>query len=71
MQLDIDNQEDYSPCDDGGMLGDDWKRTRPWLHYWHARRAFRTKLRGSKEANNQNEYRSLEAQSLIPDLELC
>jgi hypothetical protein len=29
------------------------------------------KLRTPKEANNQNEHRPLEAQNLIPNLELC
>ena len=52
-------------------IGQIWPEATIQLCCWHARRALRTKIRASKETNNQNEYRPLEAQSLIPDLELC
>src|SRR6516164_4784086 len=41
------------------------------LCYWHARRAIRQKLTASHKTNTQAEYRPLEAQELIPDLEIC
>ena len=48
-----------------------WPNTVIQLCYWHARRAIRTKLASSKKTNTQNEYKPSEAQSVIPDLEVC
>lgn len=48
-----------------------WPNATIQLCYWHARRAIRTKLSASQETNTQNEYKPLEAQSVIPDLEIC
>ena len=52
-------------------IGQIWPNTTIQLCCWHAERAVRTRLGTSKEINSQNEYRPLEAQSLVSDLELC
>jgi len=44
---------------------------RPNATIQHAERAVRARLGTSKGVNSQNEYRPLEAQSLVSDLELC
>jgi hypothetical protein len=48
-----------------------WPNTTIQLCYWHARRALRTKLTSSRETQTLGDYRPLEAQALIPDLEIC
>jgi hypothetical protein len=48
-----------------------WPSATIQLCYWYAQRAVRTRLGTSKETNSQNEYKPLEAQSLVSDLELC
>ncbi|EGU82050.1 hypothetical protein FOXB_07435, partial [Fusarium oxysporum f. sp. conglutinans Fo5176] len=48
-----------------------WPETTIQLCYWHARRAVRTKLASSRKTNTQDEYKPLEAQKAIPDLEIC
>lgn len=48
-----------------------WPNAVIQLCYWHARRAIRTKLASTKKTNTQNEYRPGEAQSVIPDIEIC
>jgi hypothetical protein len=48
-----------------------WPKATIQLCYWHARRAIRMKLTSSRQTNTQAEYRPLEGQMLIPDLEIC
>ena len=52
-------------------IGQVWPNTSIQLCYWHARRAIRTKLTASRQTNTQGEYNPLDAQMLIPDLEIC
>ena len=54
-----------------GAIREVWPETTIQLCYWHARRAVRTKLASSRKSNTQDEYRPLEAQKAIPDLEIC
>jgi hypothetical protein len=48
-----------------------WPNASIQLCYWHARRAIRSKLTSSRKTNTQGEYNPLDAQKLIPDLEIC
>ncbi len=48
-----------------------WPDVTIQLCFWHARRAIRTKLTSSRQTKTQEEYKPLEAQALIPDLEIC
>jgi len=48
-----------------------WPNVTIQLCFWHARRAIRTKLTSSLQTKTQAEYKPLEAQILIPDLEIC
>jgi hypothetical protein len=48
-----------------------WPNARIQLCYWHARRAIRVRLTSSRRSNTQGEYKPLEAQMVIPDLEIC
>jgi hypothetical protein len=52
-------------------IGQVWPNTSIQLCYWHARRAIRAKLTASRQTNTQGEYDPLDAQKLIPDLEIC
>jgi MULE transposase domain len=52
-------------------VGQVWPNTSIQLCYWHARRAIRTKLTALRQTNTQGEYNPLDAQKLIPGLEIC
>lgn len=48
-----------------------WPLARIQLCYWHAKRAIKLKLKDYSKTNPLAHYRPGEAQSLVPDLEIC
>ncbi|KAI0993378.1 hypothetical protein K3495_g14806, partial [Podosphaera aphanis] len=48
-----------------------WPLARIQLFYWHAKRAVKLKLKDYSKTNPLAHYRPGEAQSLVPDLEIC
>ena len=48
-----------------------WPETNIQLCYWHSKRALRTKLKDSKKTSSQSRYFPVDAQKLIPELEIC
>ena len=48
-----------------------WPGTNIQLCYWHSKCALRTKLKDTKKTSSQSRYFPVDAQKLIPELELC